>query len=211
MRRLVLCLALVGGVWTPRGSGAQVLDALVARVDTEVVTWSRVVQERELLRLGGARAAELTAEAVRETLVRRHLLVAEARKLRLEVSGAEAREDVEVLVRAAGGEAFWERAGRLGLDRAQLEERAARQLLVRRYQELRREMTFVPESEVRTFFFEQTSLPEESSLADVRDEIRTHLAERKYREELERWIRRQVAEGRVEWLTLPQEMEDPAG
>ena len=182
------------------------LDSLVARVDTEVVTWSRVVQERELRRIGGAPVAELTPEAVRETLVRRRLLVAEARKLRLEVSAAEAREDVALLVRAAGGEAFWARVARLGLDRAQLEERSAQELLVRRYQALRREMTFVPESEVRAFFFAQAVLPPQSSLAEMRDEIRTHLAEQKYHEELERWIRRQVVEGRVEWLPLPEEL-----
>ncbi|MDF1552595.1 MAG: hypothetical protein P1P84_06005 [Deferrisomatales bacterium] len=184
------------------------LDALVARVDTEVVTWSRMVQERELRRMGGAPAPELTPEVVRETLVRRHLLVVEARKLRLEVSAAETLEDVELLARAAGGAAFWERAARLGLDRAQLEERSAQQLLVRRYQELRREMTFVPESEVRAFFLANANPQPQGSLAEMRDVIRTQLAERKYQEELERWIRRQVAEGRVEWLPLP---EAPAG
>ncbi len=205
MRRRALCLVLCAAVWHAAAAGTQVLDALVARVDTEVVTWSRVVQERELRRMGGAPPAELTPEVVRETLVRRRLLVAEARKLRLEVSVAEAREDVALLVRSAGGEAFWARAAGLGLDRAQLEERSAQQLLVRRYQELRREMTFVPESEVRAFFLAQAVLPSQSSLAEMRDEIRTHLAEQKYQEELERWIRRQVAEGRVEWLPLPEE------
>ena len=203
MSRRALCLVLCAAVWPGLVAGAQVLDALVARVDTEVVTWSGVVQERELRRIGGAPAEELAPEAVRETLVRRLLLVAEARKLRLEVNATEAREDVALLVRAAGGETFWERVARLGLDRAQLEERSALELQVRRYQDLRREMTFVPEAEVRAFFFEQAALPRQGTLAEMRDEIRTHLAGQKYREELERWTRRQVAEGRVEWLPLP--------
>jgi hypothetical protein len=204
VRRLALGLVLWTAVWPGGLAVAQVLDALVARVDSEVITWSRLVQERELRRLGGAPESELTPEVLRETLVRRRLLVAEARKLRLEVSAAEAREDVAFLVRAGGGEAFWKRARRLGLDPAQLEERAAQQLLVRRYQDLRREMTFVPESEVRAFFFAQDPVPAQGSLAEMRDEIRTQLAERKYREELDRWLKRQVAEGRVEWLPLPE-------
>ncbi|HSH70772.1 MAG TPA: hypothetical protein VK997_12685, partial [Deferrisomatales bacterium] len=97
MIRRALVLVLCAVAWPATFTGAQVLDALVARVDTEVVTWSRMVQERELRRMGGAPAPELTPEAVRETLVRRHLLVVESRKLRLEVSTAEALEDVEFL------------------------------------------------------------------------------------------------------------------
>ena len=198
---LVLCLAL-GGFHT-RVAAAQVLDALVARIDDGVITWSLVVQERELRRVGGAPEVELGDAAVLDALVRRRLLVAEAKKLRLEVGVDEAREDVEYLVRAAGGERFWARVAKLGLDRRQLEERAARQILVRRYLDLRREMTFVPESEVRAVFRDQGAAARQRVLAEVRDEIRAQLAETKYREELARWIKRQVAEGRVELMPLP--------
>ena len=183
---LILCLPLRGfhhGV-----ASAQVLDALVARIDDGVITWSELVQERELRRVGGAPDAELAYETVRQALVRRRLLVAEAKKLRLEVEAAEAREDVEYLVRAAGGDAFWHWVAQLDLDRRQLEERAARQILVQRYLDLRREMTFVPESEVKAFFRDQSAATRPQVLAEVRDEIRERYQRDKEEELFRRWL-----------------------
>lgn len=197
------CLACIV-IGLPALAWAQVLDALVARVDLEVVTWSRVLQERELQRLGGAPAEQLTPEAVRETLVRRRLFVAEARKLRLEVSADEAQDELTALETAVGTAVFRETISRLGLQRSGLEERAAQLVLVRRYRNLRREMTFVPEAEVRAAFLQRAdALPPGTSLAEAHDTLRAQLAEQKFQEEAERWFRQQVVEGRVQWLPLP--------
>jgi len=197
------CLACVL-LGPPAFAWAQILDALMARVDREVVTWSRVLQERELQRLGGAPAEELTPEAVRETLVRRRLFVAEARKLRLEVSAAEARDELAALETAIGTAVLRQTMARLGLERSGLEERAAQLALERRYRTLRREMTFVPEADVRAAYVQRADgLPPGTSLADAHDTIRAQLAEQKFQEEAERWFRQQVVAGRVQWLPLP--------
>jgi hypothetical protein len=49
-RALVALLALIAGTVAAQG---QVLDAIVARVDDGVITWSQVLQELELRRLEG--------------------------------------------------------------------------------------------------------------------------------------------------------------
>ncbi len=61
-------------------------------------------------------------------------------------------------------------------------------------------MTFVPESEVRSFYQEQLDVLGGKPLAEIRDEVRAYLAERKFNKELDEWFDQQVAEGRVEMI-----------
>lgn len=192
-------------------SGAAFLDAVVARVDQSVVTWSQVVQEASLRRLTGDPDQVSDARGVAQALVRRRLLVAEARKMRLEVAPGEVEAGVEALVASAGGaQAFWPRARRLGLSEADLDRRAGDLALMRRYLDLRRDMTYVPEAEVRSFYSSQAEVLGERPLAEVRDEVRAFLARKKQQQQLDEWIARQVAEGRVRlvepsggWPALP--------
>jgi hypothetical protein len=200
-RALVALLALIAGTAAAQG---QVLDAIVARVDDGVITWSQVLQELELRRLEGESQSSLAAAAVLEFLVRRRLFVKEAEKLRLDVDSDDPSEAVNALA-ATGGEIFWERVAAAGLSRTDLVERARRRNLAEAYLDLRREMTFVPVSEIRRFHAAHPTAFGDRPLADVREEVRVHLAAAKYERELSEWLDRQVVEGRVRRLGIPQE------
>ncbi|MBI5014633.1 MAG: hypothetical protein HZB55_03975 [Deltaproteobacteria bacterium] len=194
---ILLCAAAVHG---------QVLDAVVARVDRSVITWSEVVQEVALRRLAGESNGAPEPRAVTEALVRRALLVAEARKMRLAAPPAEIQAAVKAVVDGAGGAAaFASWARQLGVRDDDVVRRAGEVVLMRRFLALRLEMTYVPEAEVRSFYSQQADVLGGRSLADVRDEVRSFLARKKYQQQLEEWIARQVAQGRV------QVMEPPGG
>ncbi|MEW6486952.1 MAG: hypothetical protein AB1578_03435 [Thermodesulfobacteriota bacterium] len=193
---LSLCLAAAG-------AGAAVLDAIAARVDTAVITWSRVLQERELLRREGATGEALEPAAVRDALVRRELLLAEARKLRLEpASGAVAEQTARWEDRH--GKSGWGELALLGLDRAAIADRLARLALVEAYLALRREMTFVPEAEIRTQYGRRSEDFGGRPLAEVREAVRSHLAQTVFQRELDQWIERQIKQGRVWVNPLPE-------
>jgi len=193
---------VVGALWAAKAP-AQVLDAIVARVDQGVVTWSEVLQERELLRLEGAPTSLLEWGAVTEALIRRRLLVAEAEKLRLEVDDGAVGKEARALTGLDGG-AVLPSLRRVGLDRPALERRAHERALMDQYLGLRREMTFIPEAEIRKAYLGQAGRQEQASLSEAYDQLRAQLAERVFQQELDQWIDRQVKEGRVVRNASPQ-------
>lgn len=201
-RALLFALAL-GLSGTARGA---ILDSLVARIDQEVITWSQVLQEVEIRRLTGESESLTGPPLVRRALVKRRLLIVEAEKLRIEVSDAEVGEAMTSLSAASEKQEFWERVAAIGIGRRELEVRARELILERRYLDLRREMTFVPESEIRSFYAEHQEALGGRPLAEVRDEVRAYLAQREYQEELDAWIDRQVQEGRV--MLFPLRVEE---
>ena len=71
-------------------------------------------------------------------------------------------------------------------------------LLMGRYLDLEREAIYVPEAEVRSFLANQADVYGGRPAEAARDEARILLAAKKYKEDLERWIRRQYAEGMVQ-------------
>lgn len=197
--RLALAAALL---LAAASAPAQLLDGVVARVDRSVITWSQVVQEAVFRRLGAADVAD--SRAVAESLVRRSLLVAEARKMKIEADPAQVAAEERAVVEAGGGAGpFWDRARRFGVTEADLERRSAEVVLVRRYEDLRRDMTYVPEAEVRSFYSGQADVLGARPLAEVRDEVRAFLAQRKHQQQLDEWITRQVAEGRARLIEPP--------
>ena len=201
MRRASLAVALALAVSPCR---AEVLDSIVARVDQSALTWSEVLQETELQRLAGEADRGADAKSVVDALVRRRLLVEEARRMRLEVSASETAAAVQALAASAGGEkVLWQRLGQLGLTEAAVFRRAEEILLMRRYVSLREEMAYVPESEVRSYYRQQADALVGRPLDELHDEIRALLAQRKHRQELDQWLERQMAEGRVRWEELP--------
>ncbi|NTU60308.1 MAG: hypothetical protein HGA98_04540, partial [Deltaproteobacteria bacterium] len=147
-------------------------------------------------------------QSVAETLIRRRLLVAEAQKMRIEVSPADVAADVRTLA-AAGGEpsVFWERLKQLGLGEAELGRRCRDLLLTTRYLSLRQEMTYVPEAEVRAYYGEHGGDFKGTPLFQVREEVRALLSKKKYEQELDQWFSRQIDDGRVRVFGLPS---DPA-
>lgn len=194
---LSLCLAAAG-------ADAAVLDAIAARVDTAVITWSQVIQERELLRREGAAEQALAPAAVRDALVRRELLLAEARKLRLEPAAGAVAEAAARWKEREGESGRGDLDAALGLDRAALEDRLARLALVEAYLTLRREMTFVPEAEIRAQYGRRGEDFGGRPLAEVRDAVRSHLAEAVFQRELTLWVERQIKQGRVWVNPLPE-------
>ncbi len=190
---------------------AVVLDALVARVDGTALTWSQVLQEVEVRRLTGEPPSLQAPEVVREGLVRRWLLLAEAEKLRLSATPAEVDAALADLVARCGGpERFSVLVRERGATEARIRERVRRVLLVEKYLDLRRQMTFVAEAEVQRFYREQKGVfGRDRSLAEVHDQVREYLARKKYQRELDAWIEEQVEAGRVVLLPLPGQGEQP--
>jgi hypothetical protein len=202
IRRVVVVISMV----MAHGVGhAQVLDAIAARVDKGVITWSQVLQEIHLRRLEGESDARLQPGTVLDSLIRGRLLFAEAEKLRLNVDPREVSALVEATASSSGADEFWEQVNAMGLTQTEVLERSRQRMLVKSYLELRREMTFVPDTEIRAFHVHNSDTFGGRPLSEVREEVRAYLAEEKYREELEQWIDRQIAEGRVHRTALTGE------
>ncbi len=200
MRRIVAavltCGVLAAGAW------GRILDALVARVDGRTITWSQVLREAEIRRLEGRSEAERLPRVVLDALVRRALLVAEAEKLRLQVGPEELEKALRELEEACCMR-LQRLAERVGVTPEDLRRRQHRILLAEKYLRLRREMTFVPTSEVRAFYWRHRHRLGGQGFAEVRGALRAYLAERRYQKELNAWFERQKEQGRVEWLALP--------
>lgn len=201
MRRLVAAVVAVILVAPARG---ELLDAIVARVDDEAITWSQLHQERALRWLAGEGSGEEGLGALRGALVRERLMVREAEKLRLPVPDEAQAAEVAALTAAAESARPGQLAA-LGLDSADVAAWVRRRILARRFSELRREMTFVAEADLRAWHTRHGAVFGDAPIDQVRDELRDYLAQRKNREELAHWIDRQVAEGRVDLIDLPRE------
>lgn len=197
-------LAVCALVWAALGVGPAwgTLDSIVARVDREVVTWSEILQEREVLRATEAREPA-TLESVREDLIRRLLMSLEAERQLLRVDPREVADQVDGWA-ARGGPDFWPALGRFGVDRRWLETRSLRMLLAARFQEAKRELTFVSESEVRDELRREAGEASEGSLEEVWEATRARLAEKVFRAEVEQWLERQESLGRVIRNPLPE-------
>ncbi len=200
-RALALVLLLLAPALSAR---ALLLDALVARVDGKAVTWSQVVRETRVRRLEGRPESERLPRVVRDALVRRKLLVAEAHRLRMSAEPAEVDERLAALRRRVGPP-FEARLKALGLTTEDLRARERDILLMEKYLRFRREITFVPASAVTAFYRKNRDRLAGRTLAEVRAELRRYLTEKKYQRELEEWYERQVREGRVDLLPLPEE------
>ncbi|GAB6063225.1 hypothetical protein JCM30394_19550 [Deferrisoma palaeochoriense] len=181
---------------------AELVDALVGRIDGYALTWSEIRREAAIRRLEGRPAAEALARVVRDAVVRRRLFAAEAERLRLEVSPAEIDAELEALANRCNRPPP-ELCRVLGLDPEHLRLRQRQEVLARKYLAFRREMTFVPLTEVLRFIREQGDRLGVEDPLDLRGEVRAYLEERKFRKELEEWLQTQVREGRVELLPLP--------
>ncbi len=200
-RALALVLLLLAPAPSAR---ALLLDALVARVDGKAVTWSQVVRETRVRRLEGRPESERLPRVVRDALVRRKLLVAEALRLRMSAEPGEVDERLAALRRRVGS-GFEARMKALGLTPEDLRARERDILLMEKYLRFRREITFVPTSAVTAFYRKNRDRLAAWTLAEVRAELRRYLTEKKYQRELEEWYERQVREGRVDLLPLPEE------
>ncbi|GAB4253139.1 hypothetical protein [Deferrisoma sp.] len=181
---------------------AELVDALVGRIDGYALTWSEIRREAAIRRLEGRPEAEALARVVRDAVVRRRLFAAEAERLRLEASAAEIDAELGALA-ARCRLPSPELCRVLGLDMEHLRVRQRQEVLARKYLAFRREMTFVPLTEVLRFIREQGDRLGVEDPLDLRGEVRAYLEERKFRRELEEWLQTQVREGRVELLPLP--------
>lgn len=171
-------------------------DTVLGRVDREAVTMADVRAEAAVSLLEGAivREPDLTARA----LMKRRLLMAEAVKLRFTASAEETAAVLAEMERAAGGpDVFRQWMADTGLSRRELERRAREIVLARRYLALRRETTYVPETEVRRVYMENASIFGERSFSEVHDLLRKHLAAVKFRSDLDQWLEKQVLLGRA--------------
>lgn len=177
-------------------------DSTVAVVDGAVITLSDVVTETIILRwASGGSNKDFSREAVVRDLVRRRALVAQGRKLRFTATPAEVAAEVRYLAESGGSPAvFRETMARFGLRDADIEGRARDTLFERKYLDLKRQSAFVPETQVRSYYAEHLDLFGNRDLSTVRDEIRERLASQKSREQIDAWIERQVAEGRIRYV-----------
>ena len=187
-------LALIA-IGIPAAGG--MLDSFAARVDETVITWSEMVQEGSLARLVHGTEASGPADLV-GVIIRRKLLVKAAEKLRLEATRGEVTAQLEAYERAGGGaESFQTQAGLLGLSEEDLRARAREVILAGKYTEVQREAIYVTESEVRSYLSGDAGGPSGELSSSARAEVRAALARMKAEREMEAWIGRQYAAGRV--------------
>lgn len=183
--------------------GAEVMDSFLARVDDAVVTLSQVYDEIQIRRLEGIRG-NLEIQDVRDDLVLQHLYAAEASKMGLEPD----RNEVERLLRMAlpenPAEDAVEKFRLLRLSRAELTRRASRLAMADRYLKLRKDMTFIAESEIREFLIERPSFTQRYSWEEAREHARQTLVRDKFKAELNKWSEQQAAKGRVQLIELPE-------
>lgn len=181
-------------------------DAAVATVDQHVVTLSDVVAETIILRWMGQGGKGISQEQVAQTLVRRRLLVLQAEKLRIAAAPEEIATEVQYVAEAGGASSvFWDSMATLGLHRTDVEKRASDLIVMRKYMDLKRQSTYVPEPEVRDFYGEHLDVYGGRPLALVRDEIRERLASQKSAAQLEEWIEKQMKQGRVRMVLREEE------
>lgn len=180
-----------------------VLDSIVARVDREVLTWSEVLQEREVLRAIGDPDGGLSVEAIREEIVRRTLMALEAERQLLRIDPAGVEEQVEAWA-DRGGADFWTSLQRFGIDRRWLEARARRILLAEQFRVAMRELTFVSEADIRDAYRRELGEFSERPAEEAWEAIRARLAETVFQGEMEQWLERQESQGRVTRNPLPE-------
>lgn len=200
MNRFVFALivSVAAGAAAPSAAdeGWIFADTVLGRVDREAVTMADVRAEAAVSLLEGenVRDPDLTARA----LMQRKLLMAEAVKLRFTASAEETAAVLAEMERAAGGaDVFRQWMNETGLSRRELERRAREIVLARRYLALRRETTYVPETEVRRVYAEHASVFGDRSFSEVHDVLRKHLASVKFRADLDQWFEKQVLLGRA--------------
>ncbi|MBI5442871.1 MAG: hypothetical protein HY900_16860 [Deltaproteobacteria bacterium] len=186
---------------SPGAGRAEPIDAVVARVGRDVVTRSGVLQEERIGRWDPSEPVRAPLVTVAAALVRRRLFASEAEKLNLAPTPAEVLRSVDALAVARGDPAgFWGDMAAVGVTENDLRRRARELLLMRRYLDVRKGMAFVPERELRAFLREQAGVLGQEPAPEVQDAVRAYLTERKHRQELKRWLDRQVADGRVQLL-----------
>ena len=83
-------------------------------------------------------------------------------------------------------------------------QRAQRERLAQAYLDLRREMTFVPIAEIRAFHTRHAAEFGDRPLVEVRDQVRARVTQAKYDRELAEWMDRQMADGRVQRVPIPE-------
>ncbi len=200
MKRITACamaLAAFAIALADEREGRVVADMVLARVDEAIITTSLLRGERTLLEIEEGASKLPDIEFLRR-LIRRRLIVAEAGKLRLSATKEEIAALVEDLERKAGGEqALQNTLFSIGLSQEDIARRAEEKALAARFLALKRASVYVSESEVRSHIAQNPSADGEKPIAKVRDEVRELLASRKYQEELDKWIDRQIAQGRV--------------
>jgi len=199
--RRALLLFVVLALAADPASGA--LDSIVARVDREVLTWSEVLQERKVLVATGNPDGGLSLEAIREEMVRRTLMALEAERQLLRIDPAAVEEQVENWADRGGGD-FWSSLQRFGIDRRWLEARARRILLADQFRAAMRELTFVPEADIRDAYRREIGELSERPVEEAWEAIRARLAETVFQGEIEEWLERQESQGRVTRNPLPE-------
>jgi len=196
MRRAVLFLllaALALPAWA--GEGDWILgDGILARVDREAVTLTEARLEAKIAEREGRYRS---VEAAGLDLVKRRLFVAEAEKLRFQNTPEEVDAAVAELAAKGGGESLDAWFARVGVTRTDIERRAGEILLMRRFLALRRETTYVSESQVRLFYAENAEVLGDRPLSEIHDTIQAYLTSKRFRTDLDAWIEKQVALGRI--------------
>lgn len=186
-------LALVLVLLFPRPLQAELVDRIVAAVNTEVITASELDCSIALnLRLGAAdkdRSA-LKAETL-DGLISRRLLVQEARRLRfVEVSEQELSAEVEkVAKRFASDREFGDFLAGLDMTRQELARMLGERLLVERFVEKKVGLFVrVGREEAQTYFNEHAPEFKDRNFQDVQKTITALLTERKIGRQLDQYL-----------------------
>ncbi len=179
--------------------GWELVGTIVARIDNEALTLSDLDIELAISRfLTAKEGGERTRRAVIDAIIKRRLLVSEAQKLRLEAEKEEVLELLGTLFANAGGEEpFWSEMAAVPVAESSVFSWVRELILMRKYIKLRRQTTFVSESELIAFFYANHKVFGFAPLSEVHDEVRDYLAGKKHQKQLSQWMDKQAKKGRV--------------
>jgi hypothetical protein len=195
------CLAISddGAPLNPDGEGWELAGAIVARVDGEALGLSDLDSELTISKfLTQDVGSERSRRSVVDGIIKKRLLVSEAEKLRLEADRAEVVELLGVLfVNAGGEEPFWSEMSTASVAESYVFKWVRELILMRKYLKLRRQTTFVSESELVAFYGANREAFNFQPLSEVHEKVRDYLADKKHKKHLSQWMDKQAKAGRV--------------
>jgi hypothetical protein len=174
----------------PAAARSELVDHIAAAVNNEVITSSELAQAVALNERLGSGGAAVVAETF-EGLIRRRLLVQEARRLRfVDVTDQEVAAEVEKMQkRFPSNAAFDDFLKTADMTRAELNRMLGEQLLVERFVEKKVGLFVrVNRDEAQAYFDTHAAEFKGKRFQDVQKAITAALTDRKINEQLDRYV-----------------------
>jgi hypothetical protein len=192
-------LAAEGESQPPDAEGWELVGAIVARVDGKALGLSDLDSELAIGKyITPDMGSDRSRRSVVDGIIKKRLLVAEAEKLHLEADKDEVLALLGELFEKAGGEeSFWAEVGAVPVAESYVFMWVRELILMRKYLKLRRQTTFLSESEVVAFYRANLEAFNFLPFSEVHEKVRDYLVEKQYKKQLSQWMDKQAKAGRV--------------